>query len=335
MSERRLVWLALASVMVAPVALRAQGSIAAQERHVAALAAAAARADSVSRRADSLARAQAKLDTLAVGTLDVITEAAVARAVRPHVRAAWDSVSAILGPDTTLLTDRYGAFAPESGLREYRVAGSAQVDTGEAMRYLTGQLIGLVQATLLRAGGAELTHWTGGSLGFGADTTWLVHAAYAALVTTPSRAVRLCRAGDWTSCAAALDIGPDTARAATWYTPEDLHALSARGVRWQDDLVPPPLSSHARLSLVVFATRHGAPGAFSRLLADTAAPIADRLASASGMSLPELMQGWRAWILSAKTPTPAGASAHTEWAAVGWIVVLVALGARSSRWRLG
>src|SRR6266550_2257663 len=97
--------------------------------------------------------------------------------------------------------------------------------------------------------------------------------------------------------------------------------------------LPRPLTYDARAALVHIALRRGGREAYHRLVATPGAPIADRLASAAGVSVDSLVALWRSEILAAR-PAPVTLPPRGPWAALGWTAVFAVCALRSSRWRV-
>lgn len=338
---------------------RAQQTTAAGAARVRVIEALAAQADSVARRVDSTLRARRALDTVRSGALRVITDTAVARKIRPAVEGAWRILASRLGPDTTLLTRPLAVVAAGGRPLAIPFAEEGRIDTLEHRDETESRLLYLARSALLRRAGHTFRAWGGASLGFATDGAHLTRIAYVDLVTTPSRSTRLCRAGDVAACAAALGLGADSDRVRSWYSADDLRVVLGRGryvpsgrtsralaqCEAGDDArcfalaaargpgLPAPLGASARASLVVLALNQGGRGAFNRLVADSTAPLTARLASTAGMPFPALVELWRSRVLAAAPPGTTGATAGAQWTAAGWVVILLALGMRSSRWR--
>jgi len=360
MSDRRRIGIAILTIVLAPAAASAQQSVAAQQARLAALEAAANRADSIAHRADSVLQARRVLDTLRSGTLRVVTDSALAQRVRPAAAHAWRVLSAHLGADTVLLREPYGAIANRgSRLLPVAVEATALIDTAAPPLETFWTILGVVESNLVTRSGRTFRSWDG-SLGFATDTTHLFSLAYVSLITAPSRAARLCRAGDVAACAAALGLGPDSNRAASWYSVNDLRVVLGRGTSspfardrrmlaacragsdsacWnlaarRGPSLPAPLGVVSRTSLIAIALARGGAGAYTRLLADSSAPVAAQLSSAAGMPFDDLIAAWRIRVRGAAPPGTTGAPIRAELAAAGWIVLLLALALRSARWRL-
>ena len=95
-------------------------------------------------------------------------------------------------------------------------------------------------------------------------------------------------------------------------------ALPGRGVR----------------SLVLEARVIGGEGTFTRLVADTTAPLGDRLAAAAGVPLDSLLRAWHTRVLAA-APAPTRVGSVSGWMSVLVVAIAGALALRSTRWRLG
>jgi hypothetical protein len=95
-----------------------------------------------------------------------------------------------------------------------------------------------------------------------------------------------------------------------------------------------PLGPSTRASLVAEAMEQGGEGAFARFLAQPGAPFPDRLGSASGLHPDSLMARWRDRVLEARPELHAGLLLSPVSLAI-WILILLAVASRSTRWRLG
>jgi hypothetical protein len=95
-----------------------------------------------------------------------------------------------------------------------------------------------------------------------------------------------------------------------------------------------PLSGAARGTLVGEALALGGPGSFTRLLSRPQDPLRDRLAYAAGVPAETLIARWREQVLESKPNAQAGLLL-SPLSLLFWLVLLVALATRSTRWRLG
>jgi hypothetical protein len=186
---------------------------------------------------------------------------------------------------------------------------------------------------------------------------------YARLVTAPSRSARLCFLGDIPSCRTVLDLDDSDSSYLQWYaSPTERRAVLLRSfadyfnrpatvATWREctrgndtdcvqllrtlprGVIPAPLGSDAHLLLAHVALRLGGRPAYERLLADSSAALSQRLTAAAGVGLDTLLVRWRAEVLAAR---PAAVTLP-RWGvptALGWILVLLGCGLRSSRWRV-
>jgi hypothetical protein len=96
--------------------------------------------------------------------------------------------------------------------------------------------------------------------------------------------------------------------------------------------VPRPLGLDARETLLHLALRLGGREAYHRLMAAADQPMADRLASAAGVTTDSLLTRWRAAVLAAR-PAPLALPSSGVWMGLGWALFFAACGLRSSRWR--
>lgn len=95
-----------------------------------------------------------------------------------------------------------------------------------------------------------------------------------------------------------------------------------------------PLSGAARGTLVGEALRLGGEGSYGRLIANPDDPLRDRLAYAANMAPNDLVGEWRDRVVEARPNAQAGLL-RSPVSLIFWLVFLMALAARSSRWRLG
>ncbi len=98
--------------------------------------------------------------------------------------------------------------------------------------------------------------------------------------------------------------------------------------------LPNFLSARTKRSVVFVARSLGGDGTFARLVADTTAPLADRLAAAANAPLDSLIHVWHTRVLEAEPPST---GVGTAAAGTSLLVIIVAgvLSLRSTRWRLG
>jgi hypothetical protein len=89
----------------------------------------------------------------------------------------------------------------------------------------------------------------------------------------------------------------------------------------------------ARITLTQLAVERGGRGAYARLLADSAASMADRLGAASGIPPDSLIAAWRRAIVVSR-PSRVALSWVTVLVVFGWIGGFATCALSSTRWRL-
>jgi hypothetical protein len=97
--------------------------------------------------------------------------------------------------------------------------------------------------------------------------------------------------------------------------------------------LPRPLGGMARLTLTQLALQRGGRAAYRRLLADSSATLADRLAAASGMGTDSLIAAWRHLIMASR-PTRVALPWLAGVVVFGWIGVFLTCALQSTRWRV-
>ena len=102
--------------------------------------------------------------------------------------------------------------------------------------------------------------------------------------------------------------------------------------RFEEPVIP--LSGAFRASLTFRALQIGGQGSYLRLISDEPLSPRDRLAHAAGVDADSLMAVWRDEIMAAR-PKHAAGMGRAGATALGWILLLLFLAARSTRWRLG
>lgn len=191
---------------------------------------------------------------------------------------------------------------------------------------------------------------------------------YRQAVLAASWAARACLAGEPAPCLAAFGLNAPDAPLAERYTPEErrflvrqngarlgragtaeLRACAGGGLaecdlvlaayleRYQtaqNRLWSVPFGPEVRSSLLWYALARGGEGAWGRLLAHGHDAPVTALEAASGLGADELMRGWRAWLLESRPVQHAGLGMQALTGGV-WVLLLIALAARSTRWRFG
>jgi len=286
-------------------------------------------------------------DTVSVGALRIISRADYRPVAEWTAAEVWDSLLSRFGP----------AIADHPPMLLY--IGGPPVAPGDAERYSHVRARGwerMFADHLWREQDANLVGWLQGSFPAGPlDEKELVNLS-ARLAVVPARPNPGCLAGVVSDCATALGLGlgPDTL--ATWYD-----STAWPGLAWQStdsrprsestlrnlcsvrnypacrEVLPrgpivPPVGAPGRQLLAQLALQVGGPGAFERLTADPAAPLARRLESAAGVPLDTLLTEWIGVVRSAM---PAGQRPEgTESVAtLAWCAALLLLSLRGPRWR--
>ncbi|MDP2955205.1 MAG: hypothetical protein Q8N53_02185 [Longimicrobiales bacterium] len=190
---------------------------------------------------------------------------------------------------------------------------------------------------------------------------------YRRVALTPSAAARSCLEGDAASCLAAFRLVTDDTPLDEWYTPQErrlLVQLNRARLDWRlkewnacaggdtsecdrvladfwerspeehHRLWAAPFGAEVRNSLLWYALSQGGTGAWGRLLAHAEDTPLATLEAASGMSGEDLMRGWHGWLLQNRPVRHAGTGSLTLGASF-WMILLIALAARSTRCRLG
>ena len=100
----------------------------------------------------------------------------------------------------------------------------------------------------------------------------------------------------------------------------------------QNRLWTVPFGADVRASLLWYALVRGGEGAWGRLLAHADGTALAALEAASGLTADALMREWRGWLLESRPVRHAGLGIQVLRGSA-WILLLIALAARSTRWR--
>jgi hypothetical protein len=319
-------------------------------------------ANAIADLVDSLERDRAgsAKDTIAVGAIRIVTNPSPLPA-REAAARAWPVLDSLYGSAAAALATRpylIRAFDPDTTVRRPALHAGMEVPWTLDAPALTQVLLANVP---LDPPDPALTTWLAGPVRLlgSARTRGVV---YVQLVTAPFQPARSCFLGDLGACRDALELG-DGDPIERWYSnPVERRAVVARWFASASErpatvaayhtciggddasctgllrsvppaVLPRPLDFAARATLVQTARRLGGREAYARLLAHPAAPMAERLASAAGVGIDELLAAWRAEILAAR-PAPVALPPWALWIASGWTALFAACGLRSSRWRV-
>lgn len=332
-----------------------------EEARAEALRAAAVR-DSV-----RLAESVVALDTVLVGPIRVLAYPDQRSLAEEIVGTAWADLSGVVGRSpglegTTFFVDGVGRRPPAFVDQAVQVVSAPAWVRRSAVEGNTRSALGRALATDL---GPNLRAWSGV---WNVGPPLRTDRVYRELMTTASQANRACIEGDVGACASAMGLAGSGL--SDWYAPEEAAALAvhlhtrwsreawyrrdlrslAAGQRCQEDAaagrvescreflvgqgsrVPAPMGMAARQTLMWVALEKGGAGAWDRLTAEPGRTPEAALAAASGLTTPELMAAWRAW-LDTRRPVTYSALPTTRWVSFFWFLFFSFLALRSSRWR--
>ena len=303
------------------------------------------------------------LDTVQVWPLVVVTGRGAVPAVRAAATAAADSLFRLVG-NAVRLMDPVRVVVPLGGdptrwawTRWTQLRGSWVNTRDTALPGgLTGALLGPARIGFVSRGGAPFMRWAGTFPSRTVLTAGDLERAYLELVLKPTAVNRDCLAGDLRACGLALGVRVSEDPVADLYDAEDRRRLVDAN-RWpdadrdrytacqlEDDGAcrallrsrgfgrQVTLSIPVRWTLLTLVLESGGPDAWHALIADTAAPLADRLAAGGGKSLDSLLAEWQRRVVAAGN-RPALGTATTKWTAVLWVAVVIGFSLRSTRWR--
>lgn len=311
---------------------------------------------------DSAARI--RHDTVAVRTLLLLTDSAAHGLLQDALPAFQAALDRTFGPALPAvlagahIVVRFGPPDPRWGPLLDGRAPFVQVDGQRtSAAQLARALTHAVEVLLTVRGGAGFADWHAAVQLFG-DEIPLWDATYVELISSTYPGAVACNDGELDACRRALHLDGGSS-----WTPADAAGLPAfiegrlrhrstepkladpyrRCVGAQDPaactefleragIEEPGFSTRARGTLLRLSARLAGPDAYGRFYADTAAPLEARLEHAAGMPLDSLVAAWRATVESYR-PAPVSVPLHTQWAAVGWVLLLLGLASRSTRWR--
>ncbi|UCG87540.1 MAG: hypothetical protein JSW71_03060 [Gemmatimonadota bacterium] len=331
------------------------------------------RADWELKRREFLNMAEAlapkEIDTITAGPFTVFADATIGKLMEQAVPIAWEVLCETLRFDSMLATAK-PLYFPSGGSR--RIRRSTDVATGpligdswdvEAVVSRIIQTVGnelgtmLQDSTRLWLGANILSPTAAKARGWsGSNLSWV----YVELATSGSAVGRRCFTGNLTACSSALQLEPASDPILEWYDDQDRRRFVARtGVsrRWGtaeewihcveegyetaceslfrtrfEGSVHHPVSPVAHQTLAQIALQMGGDGAYGRMVRTDASTIADWIAVVAGAPVDSVVARWHSDVLAAR-PAPTTLTAAAGWGAAAWIVVLVAIASRSTRWR--
>ena len=186
---------------------------------------------------------------------------------------------------------------------------------------------------------------------------------YRRVASAPSHSARDCLAGNAEACLTSFGLGTGEIPVEAWYNQGERYLLVRRNwARFQfwgglpcierdydscDGALADywdrfrsaqarswavPFDAEVRASLLWFALREGGKGAWGRLLAHADDTPQATLEAASGMPGTELAAAWQRWLVGNR-PTRQAGLGSLALGALFWMTLLIALAARSTRWR--
>lgn len=280
------------------------------------------------------------------------------------VRDAWHQLDAFYGQTAATLAGRpivVRVLTP----RETRRPGQGQrfvlaTDDLDAPQLTTL----LVRNAPLARADAALHEWLAASLVPPGDAKRERATVYVDLVTAQASIGQRCFEDDLAACRTALGLSPAPHPVRDWWTADDRRRLvpvlldeyyldtperrpvalacveygvDSACVQLLESIpqaaLPRPLGGMARLTLTQLALQRGGRAAYGRLLADSSATLADRLAAASGMGTDSLIAAWRRLIVASR-PTRVALPWLAGVVVFGWIGVFLTCALQSTRWRV-
>jgi hypothetical protein len=308
------------------------------------------------------AESQVPLDTVATGRIHVVALPDRRTFTQDVARLVWDSLRITLRADTSLVTDLYvylhDARAPRLSVGDLR---SHFIEEAATTEVVAGQLVGMAMSDLWAGADADLRGWLGTVWSFDSLSSVPAEVVYRELVIAPWQVTDACRRGDLASCRRVLGLESTEDSVSYWYTPEEQRRVVEQFDRYSPALwlrtmpafqacvggtdaactellnehfylIRAPLSASARETLLRLALQYGGEGALGRLVGSEGLRLDERLGRAAGIAADTLLVRWRERILAA-APEPTILTRRSGWFAFLWVVALVVLSARSTRWR--
>ncbi|MFN8652503.1 MAG: hypothetical protein U0133_11405 [Gemmatimonadales bacterium] len=318
-------------------------------------------ADALADLADSLASAPVipPTDTLRVGGLLIITNR-TPLPVRAAAERAWPVIDSLYGSAASrLATTPYYVQAtdPDSTRLSPRWWGT-QIPWDRTVKE-TADLLALYVP--MPPTDQAYQHWAGNNLR-PSTRGWLVDMgeSYVALVTSHYQIGQQCFLGRLDRCRTLLELDSvfDPLRvyptleerqkiARLLYVAYDQAGLRAEVVpclsgvdaackaavtKLPKEQLPKPASPLLRAALAQLAVKIGGRDGYSRLMADSLAPMSVRLSGAAGIPLDSLLSRWHDEVIAAR-PRPVAIPPFGVAVGLGWGLVLGLVAVRSSRWR--
>lgn len=307
-------------------------------------------------------------DTLQVGFLTVITDPSPLPAVRAGVFNAAATLRALLRADTLLLRTRiylpdsrtriWSRWSSRADLEAEGVIASAPLPKEPSAEDVARRVMSAAERALFSQNDSVFQDWASPSIPLTDSVRVGLRWTYVELVVSSSKLAGRCFARDLTACGIGLGLTAHSDSLTSWYDAEERRSLIAQNppqrsladwnscvklrsddacIRYLEEVpgnvIRPPLSLSSRIALVQFALELGGDSAYSRLVSRAQMSIADRLSAAAGVSSDSLLAAWHAALIAAR-PEPTTFTPILGATAIGWVLVLLAVASRSTRWRI-
>lgn len=302
----------------------------------------------------------ARVDTLRVALLTVITPVEQAETARMLFTEVWNEHFGRVDASPSLEENTFTFQWSDERVPIHVWSASRAVELARrtsrsrVKAAIRGQIGGALVQDLHRAV-PRLANWVAADPFRPQDHA----AAYRMAATSRSRASRSCLAGDLQACADALGLGVERGeqQIRTWYTPEERRMIvegaipperletssRARCLERADyeacdeviQSVPrdwTPLGGPVRETVLAYALERGGRGAWTRLLSNPEMEPVEALEHASGLSIEELLAGWHALLLESRRASFENL-VPSSGRSLAWILLFAALALRSTRWR--
>lgn len=310
------------------------------------------------------------LDSLRVGSLRVLAPHDLGDVARRAAALAWRALNDRLGDSVAMLVHRMRfVLIPDAitdsaraDLRKYATLGTVVlVPAVDRERQAALNIVIPVYQELWHRLDPALQGWLSAPLIPRLEPDVVTPGSYIELATSGSPVARSCYQGDLPACGEALGLSRPDDPALAWYSAEGRRALVARQsqvlrvgadrevfadcvggrvdrdclalLRSHPGLVPPPLSGSTRGGAFLSAIRTGGSGSLQRLLLGAAdSTMAYRLHQAGGADVAALLAQWRTTLMATR-PKATQIPPATAMTTVAWLMGLLLLTFRSSRWR--
>jgi hypothetical protein len=309
------------------------------------------------------AAAEARVDTLTVGQLTIVTPSDQIEIARELFGSVWAQHFGSVGYSPAL-EEVVFTFQWSDELSTIHVTGAVrpvEMRTKRPRPAVEARIRDVVSTSIaadLGELGTNVGRWGAGNP-LGPRT---LTSTYRIVAMTESQASRSCLAGEAGSCATAMGLGGKTGleQIEAWYSPEERRSLVAgrntlrsRTINRdatrcvEEDQLPvcdrilvetrrdlTPFAAPVRETFVAFALEAGGEGAWDRLVEDPDMDVVEAIEYASLLPLEEVVSGWRERLVASRPDTYEKLFPKSGLALL-WSFFFAALALRSTRWRLG